>query len=152
MSESCFKQRRDRVRGPKSEPVVRRSAECAHAFVAEQRRADSTRNSRRRPDLRKASSWWSASPIRSDLIYDRDRWREIVHRSAMMLKLMTFAPTGAIVAAPTCSLPEELGGVRNWDYRYTWIRDAAFTLYAFMRLGFKQEAEQFMGWLEQRAI
>jgi GH15 family glucan-1,4-alpha-glucosidase len=80
------------------------------------------------------------------------RWREIVHRSAMILKLMTFMPTGAIVAAPTCSLPEELGGVRNWDYRYTWIRDAAFTLYAFLRLGFKHEAEQFMGWLEQRAI
>ena len=80
------------------------------------------------------------------------RWREIVHRSAMILKLMTFAPTGAIVASPTCSLPEEIGGVRNWDYRYTWIRDAAFSLYAFMRLGFKYEAEQFMGWLEQRAI
>jgi GH15 family glucan-1,4-alpha-glucosidase len=80
------------------------------------------------------------------------RWREIVYRSAMVLKLMTFMPTGAIVASPTCSLPEELGGVRNWDYRYTWIRDAAFTLYAFMRLGFKYEAEQFMGWLEQRTL
>jgi GH15 family glucan-1,4-alpha-glucosidase len=80
------------------------------------------------------------------------RWREIVYRSAMVLKLMTFMPTGAIVASPTCSLPEELGGVRNWDYRYTWIRDAAFTLYAFIRLGFKYEAEQFMGWLEQRTL
>jgi GH15 family glucan-1,4-alpha-glucosidase len=80
------------------------------------------------------------------------RWREIVHRSAMLLKLLTFLPTGAIVAAPTCSLPEEVGGVRNWDYRYTWIRDAAFSLYGLMRLGFTYEAEQFMGWLEQRAI
>jgi GH15 family glucan-1,4-alpha-glucosidase len=78
------------------------------------------------------------------------RWREIVHRSAMVLKLMTFTPTGAIVAAPTCSLPEEIGGGRNWDYRYTWIRDSAFTLYALMRLGFNSEAEQFMAWLEQR--
>ena len=79
------------------------------------------------------------------------RWREMVYRSALVLKLLTFEPTGAIVAAPTCSLPEELGGARNWDYRYTWIRDAAFTAYAFLRLGFTDEAESFIGWLEQRA-
>ncbi|MES2641370.1 MAG: glycoside hydrolase family 15 protein [Myxococcota bacterium] len=80
----------------------------------------------------------------------RGRWREIVNRSALVLKLLTFEPTGAIVAAPTCSLPEELGGVRNWDYRYTWIRDAAFTLYALLRIGFTEEAARFMEWLEAR--
>src|SRR5205823_13792070 len=58
--------------------------------------------------------------------------------------------TGAIVAAPTCSLPEEIGGVRNWDYRYTWIRDAAFTIYALLRIGFTQEAARFRDWLKDR--
>jgi GH15 family glucan-1,4-alpha-glucosidase len=82
----------------------------------------------------------------------RGRWREMVNRSALMLKLLISREHGSLIAAPTFSLPEEIGGVRNWDYRFTWLRDAAFTLYALIRLGFVEEAEGFIDWLKGRLI
>ncbi len=78
------------------------------------------------------------------------RWREMVHRSALALKLLTSWRDGPILAAPTFGLPEQIGGVRNWDYRFTWIRDASFTIYAFIRLGYTEEAGAFMRWIEER--
>ena len=74
-------------------------------------------------------------------------WEEALVRSLVVLKGLTYAPTGGVVAALTTSLPEDLGGVRNWDYRYCWLRDAAFTLIAFMNAGYKEEATQWREWL-----
>ncbi|WP_085694451.1 MULTISPECIES: glycoside hydrolase family 15 protein [unclassified Pseudomonas] len=80
----------------------------------------------------------------------RGRWREMVNRSALAMKLLTSREHGAILAAATFGLPETPAGTRNWDYRYTWIRDASFTVYAFMRLGFVDEANDYMRWLRGR--
>jgi len=79
------------------------------------------------------------------------RWREMVDRSAITLKLLTYKPTGAPVAAPTAALPEQVGGERNWDYRYTWIRDGSFSIYALLGLGYTEEAAAFGAWLRDRA-
>jgi GH15 family glucan-1,4-alpha-glucosidase len=77
------------------------------------------------------------------------RWLEIINRSALVLKLLTSHQYGSIIASPTFGLPESIGGKRNWDYRYTWIRDAAFTTYALIRLGYTKEAGAFMNWVEK---
>lgn len=79
----------------------------------------------------------------------RGRWVEIVNRSSLVLKLMTSAKYGSLIASPTFSLPENIGGGRNWDYRYTWIRDASFTIYTMINLGYTKEAGAFMKWVEK---
>jgi GH15 family glucan-1,4-alpha-glucosidase len=80
----------------------------------------------------------------------KGRWMEVVHRSALVLKLLISQNHGSMVAAPTFGLPEEIGGERNWDYRYTWIRDASFTVYTLLKLGYEKEAREFMKWVEQQ--
>ncbi|MCE7060808.1 glycoside hydrolase family 15 protein [Dyadobacter sp. CY343] len=80
----------------------------------------------------------------------KGRWTSTVNRSAITLKLLTSREKGSMVAAPTFSLPEEIGGERNWDYRFMWIRDAAFTMYAFLRLGYTDEATAFLEWIHDR--
>ncbi|HEX8032757.1 MAG TPA: glycoside hydrolase family 15 protein [Ktedonobacterales bacterium] len=97
--------------------------------------------------LQTTLEYWRAWLNRSTY---QGRWREIVSRSAMTLKLMTYAPTGALVAAVTTGLPEQVGGERNWDYRFTWIRDASFSVYALMGLGYTDEALAFLKWVSAR--
>ena len=92
-------------------------------------------------------SWWRDWLKRSSY---RGRWQEMVNRSALTLKLLANEKTGGIAAAGTFGLPEEVGGERNWDYRFTWIRDASFTAAALIRLGFDDEARAFVGWVQDR--
>jgi len=94
------------------------------------------------------AKFWKAWLARSTYT---GRWREMVTRSAMTLKLMTYNPTGAPVAAATLGLPEQAGGERNWDYRFTWIRDASLSIQALLGLGLREEAADFMVWLQDRA-
>lgn len=82
----------------------------------------------------------------------KGRWAEVVSRSALLLKLMTSYRHGSLLAAPTFSLPEEIGGERNWDYRFTWIRDASFTVYSLLRLGYAREAGNFIYWVEHQCF
>ena len=102
-----------------------------------------------RASLRQSREFWWTWANRCTY---KGPFQDHVVRSALVLKLMTYTPTGALVAAPTTSLPEWIGGPRNWDYRFTWLRDASFTMYAFFQLGYDHEAEAFMEWLVRLSL
>ena len=118
-----------------------------HADAAREDPEPSTADADRRlgQTLNYWEEWWSACRYEGP-------YRDLVRRSALTLKLLTFEPTGALVAAPTTSLPEEIGGVRNWDYRFTWLRDSALIIYALQLLGYEEEAADFFGWLDRLCI
>ncbi|HLI84093.1 MAG TPA: glycoside hydrolase family 15 protein [Bryobacteraceae bacterium] len=97
--------------------------------------------------FRKTAQFWKGWISKSKY---KGRWREMVERSALLLKMLISRKHGSLIAAPTFSLPERIGGVRNWDYRFTWLRDATFALYALIRLGFIEETEAFIVWLKDR--
>jgi GH15 family glucan-1,4-alpha-glucosidase len=96
--------------------------------------------------LQRTQDYWQQWA--SQCSYHGPYYKEVL-RSALTLKLLTYEPTGAIIAAPTTSLPEEIGGVRNWDYRYAWVRDSALILYALMNVGYREEAADFFEWLQE---
>jgi GH15 family glucan-1,4-alpha-glucosidase len=122
----------------------------SHTFVLQSGDDASALDDEQSEDLMRATiAYWRDWIGQSEYV---GRWRERVHRSALTLKLLTYAPTGAIVAAPTTSLPEHLGGTRNWDYRYAWIRDFSFSLYALLRLGFTVEASELNGFSRMVAL
>jgi GH15 family glucan-1,4-alpha-glucosidase len=100
-------------------------------------------------DLQRTIEYWNRWSARCSY---QGPYHALVRRSALTLKLLSFAPSGAIIAAPTTSLPEQLGGLRNWDYRYTWLRDSALTLYALQSIGYHSEADAFFGWLERLCL
>ena len=122
----------------------------AAAFVLEEETENSptTDESFISESFKETLNYWQAWVNQSTY---HGRWREEMRRSGLALKLLTYAPEGSIVAAATMGLPEEEGGERNWDYRYTWIRDASFTVYGLSRLGFTGEMAEFMNWISARA-
>ena len=105
----------------------------------------------RTESLNRTISWWREWSQRCRFDSDNDDWCDAVNRSLITLKLLTFSPTGGVVAAPTTSLPEVIGGHRNWDYRYCWIRDSTLTLYVLLNAGYREEAESWRQWLLRAA-
>jgi GH15 family glucan-1,4-alpha-glucosidase len=105
----------------------------------------------RSESLDRTISWWQEWSKRCRFDTRHHAWRDAVVRSLITLKLLTYGPTGGLVAAPTTSLPEAIGGSRNWDYRYCWLRDSALTLYALLNAGYREEAEAWRQWLLRAA-
>jgi GH15 family glucan-1,4-alpha-glucosidase len=140
------------ITGPRFTTTLRAGESAAFALVSDQTGQcagwELTLDVARRLARETQEFWWRWG---SRLAYDGPFTAPVL-RSALALKAMQYAPTGAIIAAPTTSLPERIGGSRNWDYRYTWLRDASFTLYAFFQLGLTEEAHDFFAWLSDTGV